>query len=98
VRIGGAHGFDFAGLRVEFLQRPKAQQLFVVPQGIAADLRRLKSGPIEREHMAGWRVGVHAFEMSRQQRLHAVVVKVEGLDESHWRTAAVLHASVVREG
>jgi hypothetical protein len=27
---------------------------------------------------------MHAFEMPRQQRFHAIIAKVAGLDDGHW--------------
>src|SRR4051812_5589556 len=82
--IGRAHGFDFARLWLEFLQGAEAQKVVTLPQRIEADLWLLQFRPIECEHVAYRRVGMHAFEMSSQQRFHSVVVKVARFDDGHW--------------
>jgi len=43
MRIGSAHGFDFAGPRFEFLQGAEAQKVFTLPERIEADLWLLES-------------------------------------------------------
>src|SRR5688572_11978487 len=83
MRLGSAHGFDFPGSGLEFLQCTEAKKVLALPQRIEADLWLLQSRPIEREYVAWRRVGVHAFEMPSQQRLHPIIAKVAGLDDGH---------------
>src|SRR5262245_53451214 len=78
-----SHRFDFTGRWLELLERTEAKKVVALPQGIEADLRLLQRRPVERKHVTRWRVGVHAFEMSGQQRLHSIVVEVIGFDDGH---------------
>src|SRR5229473_36847 len=84
MRISRAHGFDFASSWLKLLQCTDAKKLFALPQGIEADLWLLQSRPVECEHVTRGRARVHAFEMPRQQCLHAIIAKVAGLDDGHW--------------
>src|SRR5262245_26527216 len=83
MRIGGAHRFDLASARFKLFQCADAKQLFALPERIEADLRLLQPRPIEREDVPWRRVGVHAFEVAGEQRLHAFIAEVFGLDDAH---------------
>lgn len=84
MRIGSAHGLDFAGSWPELLQSTEAKQGLALPQCIEADLWLLQSRPTEREYVAWRRAGVHACKMPGQQRLHPAIAKVDWLDDGHW--------------
>src|SRR6266446_5472339 len=68
---------------LKLLQCTEAKKVFPLPQCIEANLWLLQPRPIECEHVAWRRVGMHAFEMPGHQRLHSIIAKVAGLDDGH---------------
>jgi hypothetical protein len=83
MRVSSAHGFDFAGSWPELLQCTEAKKILALPQCIEADLWLLQFRPIECEHVAWRRVGVHTFQVPDQQRLHAIIAKVARFDDGN---------------
>ena len=65
----GAHGLDLAGSGIELLQRANSADRFALPGAPDRHARRPQAGQIEREDMAGRRIGMHARQMQAQQFL-----------------------------
>ena len=85
MRVGRAHGLDFARSWPDLLQRPEAKELVALPERIETDLWHLQARPVECEHVPGRCVGVHALKMPGEQRLYPIIAKVGGFDHWHGR-------------
>ena len=55
-RVRRAHGLDLAVLRVEFLQRPAAHELALVPDGPEGDVGRAEFRQVQCEHLLRRRI------------------------------------------